>query len=79
MPNRNETCRTCRWWWPNASPENKSATLDPSYPDEVHWRCENPLLDCYVNIKDAPSGLSSYEEIETGPDFGCIHWTSKTP
>lgn len=68
------TCKTCKYWWPNKSKQNMSMKLDPKYPDGVHWGCTNKLLSLRISTSDEPSGLSSYEEVETGPDFGCIHW-----
>lgn len=79
MEDKLETCKNCAWWWPNRATMNKNLTLDPRYPHGAHWGCINPLLSMRIGTKDSPSGLSSYEEVETGPDFGCIHWQVKEP
>ena len=73
------TCKNCKWWWPNRSPQNKSRSLDPRCDDGIHWGCENELLQCEIGATGKPSGLSSYEWVGTGPDFGCVHWQVKLP
>jgi hypothetical protein len=80
MEDRLETCKNCQWWWPNKSQLHKSATLDPRFSDDTHWSCCNDLLSYGVNDHNpSPRGLSSYEYVATGPDFGCIHWQVKLP
>ena len=79
MTGKLETCKNCKWWWPNESPENKSQTLNPVFSDQVHWECVNENLKCCIDTKTQPSGASSYEDIMTGPDFGCIHFEVKLP
>lgn len=79
MADNLETCKNCAWWWPNKSIKNKSRTLDPRFSDQIHWDCENDLLNLPAGTDCHPSGASSYESIMTGPDFGCIHWEVKLP
>lgn len=67
------TCKTCRWWGGKEL-----------WRDTVLQPCTNPKLGCnegdnYRDGKMVPAahdeaGCSYVQsEIETGPDFGCIH------
>jgi hypothetical protein len=56
------TCKSCRWWNSRANRFTKQRA------------CDNPRL-----ISFGEDGLNSDDfgqetELETGPDFGCIHW-----
>lgn len=60
------SCAHCRWW------ETHPAF---AYPD-VPLLCKNPKLN-----ERSADGASAYgfevEGIETGPNFGCIHFERK--
>lgn len=77
-----ETCKNCRWWWPNKDARNRNYRmkwLDENPGRESHWDCDNPELNACIDEGRIPDGMSHYEEIYTGPDFGCIHWEAKLP
>lgn len=63
-----QTCKDCVFWGLN----------------EPHFGYEGPggnrgLRGCGnpKNGLNAPDAMNSYESIGTGPDFGCVHWTTK--
>ena len=77
MEDRLETCKNCAWWWPNTDDVRSEAHRES---DLMHcWECTNDLLDQTYGSDNDLSGVECYERIETGPDFGCIHWQVKEP
>ena len=68
-------CNTCRWWMPTGF---KFAETSPNM-----GICDSPKFvqgpqhiepDC-LHFFDADNGFAAF--VETGEDFGCIHWEAK--
>ena len=79
------TCITCRYWGkdPDALPGNAEfAGYGKSHPGEARGLkpCEHPKVGAGSYADEARNGAdsaNSYDTIATGPDFGCIHWSTE--
>ena len=59
--NNSNTCKDCKWWG----------------RDEYHY-CENPNIGVKGKFNDDCAWSEDpFCSIQTGPDFGCIHWEKK--
>lgn len=62
------TCKECKWWGDSLSEECD------------HRQCmSGNFTGNLYDEKRTKEGLSYYHGVQTGPDFGCIHWEPKNP
>ena len=61
-----KTCRHCKYWSPDVEDEGK----------EIQRRCNNEKLHSSDRHDGLDSNADTWYYSYTGPDFGCIHWSS---
>lgn len=59
------TCKDCKWW-----------EKDEHWGDNVGI-CQSPKIADPAIDAQAFQCTDKYEDILTGPDFGCVHWEEK--
>lgn len=76
------TCKDCKWWDRNSPDFDEIAdSLGNEIDNIVTWGCRCPkiLREYGIPERDRPQDCAIVESdegwcIETGPDFGCIHF-----
>lgn len=67
-------CKTCKWWdvWARSKPAGRS----PMSPER--GKCGHPKVgNGNGDNSDGAMDSEAYGGIDTGPDFGCVHWEAK--
>lgn len=82
MPEIEQRCKNCKHWGDSRPASHVGAVhnwheLTREYHDCKHpkFGAKEPTPDGVVTSADDPY---CYENVCTGPSFGCIHWESKT-
>lgn len=73
MSDKLETCKNCRWWWPNKM--IKTASVLDEMDLSGGYACTSKMMSM---CRDS-DGIYTASAMVTGPDFGCIHWEAKLP
>jgi hypothetical protein len=61
------TCKECKFW------KEAEGLGMHDMPGEYTHTCVNPIVNVDNYAEYLPAGISSFETIGFGPDFGCIH------
>jgi hypothetical protein len=68
-----QRCKTCKWWGVNY------VAPPPEFPDtDLYRHCDHEKLSYPPSDgNDGAYDVECYGGIDTGPEFGCIHWEEK--
>lgn len=68
------TCATCKWWR-GPVPDAKRVFVRGEWHTYRQAPCHSEKMN--TSDDDGAGSDDSYGQIETGPEFGCIHHTPK--
>lgn len=90
MIDKLETCKNCTYWQGNEISKGAGVPFKMTCSEKgqpyVTWECRSPKFIRAYGLPESERPIDGAvlenDEgwgIETGPDFGCIHWQVKEP